>query len=355
MFGINLFEHLLHVVTYFLVQICFQIQAAHYAYDVTTWELTDQYMFGSDIMVAPVLNPAGSDSSSRATPDARNGGKNGGLPVASVRVYIPANSNWVHLWTGQEVRGDQGRYVAVDAPIGYPPVFYLPTSIAGLKLREFVLKNGYGAGVALSLLPFPLPVTTTTTDSSVTTARTSTAAVSSSTKQRSHTSHPHSELSDNFTSLHPTSKGDSHSHSHGHHHILASKKYNFEAVIGEIADYITPGWAEWLGISQYVSKWDSTYYAIPIATSSGSSSGDGLMTSTGAAAAIEWVSSTHSSFSSSSAPVPPSPSSSYSATNLFGIKGLGSPSIIDPGNVNSNGNSNMMFQDIDVDLSSLFQ
>lgn len=277
-------------------------------------------MFGSDIMVAPVLNPVGSDSSSRATSNARNGGKNSATPVASVKVYIPANSNWVHLWTGQEVRGNQGRYVAVDAPVGYPPVFYLNSSVAGLKLREFVVKNGYDADVSMSVtststsnalavaVADPVIVTTTTANTAVTVTKTTsirTGAAPSSRSSQYKTSTSNSEQSDNLTTA-----GGGISNSDGHHQTLAKTKYSYEAVIGEIADYIEPDWTEWLGISQYVSKWDSTYYAIPLATSS---------------------------------------------SNAIGIKGLASSANTDGGNVNINGNSNMMFQDIDVDLASLFQ
>jgi alpha-glucosidase (family GH31 glycosyl hydrolase) len=120
--------------------------AAHYAHDEITWELTDQYMFGSEILVAPVLNPVGSESSARVSVNARNGGMGKDLPVSSVKVYLPAKSVWIHVWTGQTVHaGDDGRYVSVDAPIGYPPVFYIPSSMYGLKLREFVVSNNYHA------------------------------------------------------------------------------------------------------------------------------------------------------------------------------------------------------------------
>ena len=284
-------------------------------------------MFGSDIMVAPVLNPVGSDSSSRATSNARNGGQNSATPVASVKVYIPANSNWVHLWTGQEVRGNQGRYVAVDAPIGYPPVFYLSSSIYGLKLREFVVKNGYDAGVVMSVTSVsnsdaiaiavavadPVIVTTATANTAASTTKTTsirTAATPSSRSSQYKTSISNSGQSDNFTTPHLTVISEDISNSKGHHRNLKGNKYSYNAVIGEIADYIEPDWTEWLGISQYVSKWDSTYYTIPLATSSG---------------------------------------------NAIGIKGLGSSPNTDGGNVIINGNSNMMFQDIDVDLASLFQ
>ncbi len=39
-------------------------------------------------------------------------------------VYLPKDE-WIHLWTGKQYKG--GR-VTVDAPIGYPPVFYLKSS-----------------------------------------------------------------------------------------------------------------------------------------------------------------------------------------------------------------------------------
>ena len=41
--------------------------------------------------------------------------------------------------------GAAGRFVSCDAPIGYPPVFFLPDSVAGQELRAFVVARGWDA------------------------------------------------------------------------------------------------------------------------------------------------------------------------------------------------------------------
>lgn len=246
-------------------------------------------------MVAPVLNPVGSDSSSRANVAARNGGSHSSLPVASVKVYIPAKSVWVHLWTGQLVEaGLEGRYVAVDAPMGYPPVFYLPSSTVGQKLRAFVLTNGYAAAFSSSnalvhdIVPSPL-------DSS---------------------RNAIAEVTDSGTSA----------------MILRRKnKYTSGAVIAEIRDYVAPDWTEWLGISQYVSKWDSTYYSIPSVTG-----GEASVIPTIAA---EWDSVLIFPVTAQGL------MDSQSADTTLDIGAVSAAAAA----VNS-----LMYQDIDVDLSSLF-
>ena len=240
-------------------------------------------MFGEDIMVAPVLSPVGSDTSAHANVEARNGGSHSALAVSTVKVYLPAKSVWTHLWTGQRVEaGDNGRYVAVDAPIGYPPVFYLPDSAAGLKLREFVVKSGYAA-----------------------------------------------ELSSGPSVIHTLSRELSSDSDLESSPVRKNKKYTVGAVIGDISDYVAPDWAQWLGISQYVSKWNSTYYSLPSTAVSDSTviSPVGLDTS----------------------------SSSVSSTQTL-INEPTATAVIDANSValaNTIVNS-LMFQDIDVDLSSLF-
>lgn len=129
--------------------------AAHFAFDENCWELTSQFMFGADFLIAPVLDPAGNNTFFRSqvnnnpVADERRKDTTGGnaaapfleLGVAVVKVYIPRHTEWIHLWTGQQVvGGESGRYVNVEAPIGAPPVFYLPHSEHGAKLREFVNK-----------------------------------------------------------------------------------------------------------------------------------------------------------------------------------------------------------------------
>ena len=369
-------------------------------------------------MVAPVLTPAGTDSTLRPSSVGRNGGSSSGLPVASVKVYIPANTEWVHLWTGQKVSSSgsnsasvsakgsvsgsssgsegrsasgsssgsvsgswsvggsggvsgasvsnsEGRYVSVDAPIGYPPVFYLTHSVAGKKLREFVIQNGYHAKYPSSSSSSSISSISTDSDTDTYTV-TSSGIVTTNTKI--------SNVSDRKLQETVT-----HSSNHNGNSNKKStyKKYTIEAIVGEITDYVAPDWAEWLGISQYVSKWNSTYYAIPTTTStststlsaisgsfSGSSSGIGSSSGPGSGigsgsgitfgiSSGSGISSSSQDKSSSSLDIDWIPSI-HSTSSIIGEKGLGL--IIDVGavNVNNNGNS-MMFQDIDVDLSSLFQ
>ncbi len=66
--------------------------------DAACWELSDQYMFGPDYLVAPILKP---DTFERA-------------------VYLPAGQ-WENIHTGETLTG--GRAVHVKAPLEYIPVF----------------------------------------------------------------------------------------------------------------------------------------------------------------------------------------------------------------------------------------
>ena len=75
----------------------------HYPNDVSLYDVQDQFLYGSDILVAPVLEE-GADS--RA-------------------VILPGDDKWIECWTGEEFA--PGRHF-VDAPIGRPPVFYRPQS-----------------------------------------------------------------------------------------------------------------------------------------------------------------------------------------------------------------------------------
>jgi len=74
----------------------------HYEDDEILHSLKYQYMYGRDLMVAPVIQP----------------GKK------KVKVYLPKD-RWVHAWTGTVYTGG---WIKVDAPLGQPPVFYRPES-----------------------------------------------------------------------------------------------------------------------------------------------------------------------------------------------------------------------------------
>lgn len=77
--------------------------------DKASWEVEDQYMFGPDLLVAPVMN----------------------YGQRQRRVYLPAGTDWSNVWTGELAAG--GNRICVDAPIEQIPLFVRKGS--GLKIR----------------------------------------------------------------------------------------------------------------------------------------------------------------------------------------------------------------------------
>ncbi|MGK5004327.1 alpha-glucosidase [Janthinobacterium sp. LB2P70] len=71
----------------------------HYEHDRATYAIQDQYLFGPDLLVAPV-HAAG---------------------AARWSAYLPQGDAWIHLWSGAVFEG--GQRVEVGAPLGQPPVF----------------------------------------------------------------------------------------------------------------------------------------------------------------------------------------------------------------------------------------
>lgn len=74
----------------------------HYPDDRETYAVQDQYLYGADLMVAPVIEQG----------------------AAARRVYLP-EGEWRHLWSGAP---HAPGWHDVPAPIGEPPVFYRPES-----------------------------------------------------------------------------------------------------------------------------------------------------------------------------------------------------------------------------------
>ncbi|MFN4037780.1 MAG: alpha-glucosidase [Erythrobacter sp.] len=70
----------------------------HYPLDCETFTIQDQYLYGGDLMVAPVIEAGATER----------------------RVYLPQGA-WRHLWSGKPVAPG---WHEVPAPLGEPPVFY---------------------------------------------------------------------------------------------------------------------------------------------------------------------------------------------------------------------------------------
>ncbi|MBD8065890.1 alpha-glucosidase [Devosia sp. PTR5] len=72
----------------------------HHEDDPATYTIQDAYLYGADMLVAPVWRPGEKDRT----------------------VHLPSGRQWVHAWTGQAYRG--GAAVTVAAPLCQPAVFY---------------------------------------------------------------------------------------------------------------------------------------------------------------------------------------------------------------------------------------
>ncbi|MCZ8137109.1 MAG: alpha-glucosidase [Porphyrobacter sp.] len=74
----------------------------HYPDDPETFTIQDQFLYGADLMVAPVIEAG----------------------ATARRVYLP-QGEWRHLWSGEP---HAPGWHDVPAPLGQPPVFYRPQS-----------------------------------------------------------------------------------------------------------------------------------------------------------------------------------------------------------------------------------
>jgi alpha-glucosidase len=72
----------------------------HHEDDPRTYAIQDQYLYGEQMLIAPVLEEGAKDR----------------------KVYLPAGTAWTHVWTGRSYEG--GTDVTVSAPLGQPPAFY---------------------------------------------------------------------------------------------------------------------------------------------------------------------------------------------------------------------------------------
>jgi alpha-glucosidase len=72
----------------------------HFEDDPRTYAFQTAYLYGADLLVAPVIEAGRSDWTT----------------------YLPAGADWIHVWSGETYAGGQDATVA--APFGQPPVFY---------------------------------------------------------------------------------------------------------------------------------------------------------------------------------------------------------------------------------------
>lgn len=72
----------------------------HFEDDPRAYESQTTYLYGADLLVAPVILAG----------------------ISRWRVYLPSGVRWVHVWSQAEFAG--GTDVEVDAPLGAPPVFF---------------------------------------------------------------------------------------------------------------------------------------------------------------------------------------------------------------------------------------
>ncbi len=77
--------------------------------DDACWQIGDQYLFGADYLVAPVIE----------------------LGARHRRVYLPAGTRWLDAWTGDE--HDGGQWIDAPAPLERMPVYLR----AGSQYRPF--------------------------------------------------------------------------------------------------------------------------------------------------------------------------------------------------------------------------
>jgi alpha-glucosidase len=100
--------------------------ALHHPADADALSVDDQFLLGSDVLVAPIKNKCFT------------------APICPYDkdVYLPAG-RWVHLWSGKVFGATQaGTRVQVKAPIGSPAVFYKEGSAVGATFVKNLRAEG---------------------------------------------------------------------------------------------------------------------------------------------------------------------------------------------------------------------
>lgn len=85
--------------------------------DETTYEVEDEFMFGSDILVAPVYEEG----------------------AKSRKVYLPKREKWIDAWTDGTYEG--GQWIEYETPLEIIPVFLRSGAKIQLKPLKTSLKR----------------------------------------------------------------------------------------------------------------------------------------------------------------------------------------------------------------------
>ena len=101
--------------------------ALDYPNDVNTFDLTDQYLFGTALMVCPVTTPMYYTRNSQPIPDAPK----------TRPVYLPMGNQWYDFWT--ETVYDGGQTITANAPLDTMPLFVRAGSIVPMtQVMQYV-------------------------------------------------------------------------------------------------------------------------------------------------------------------------------------------------------------------------
>ena len=77
----------------------------NYQNDKKTYEINDEFLFGDNILVSPVVEQG----------------------ARQKLVYLPEGDSWIDYWTGTEFEG--GQYIIKEAPLDICPIYIKAMSI----------------------------------------------------------------------------------------------------------------------------------------------------------------------------------------------------------------------------------
>ena len=111
-----------------------------YPEDLCCWDVEDEYLYGSDLLIAPILE-AGTRTRKVYLPkgavwvDCKTSSeyvRNTGYKIVDEdMIYLPKGAVWVDCKTSSEYDG--GQWVEADAPLEWMPVFMKKEAIQNLK------------------------------------------------------------------------------------------------------------------------------------------------------------------------------------------------------------------------------